>query len=205
MILTGQDEWASTDEVFLNSDVDGVPGAVLIHPSLRELSFWRKIGVPEHPTADMEIEWLKGLPSNGKLNAIQTRRIRRVMPVYPGRIWSETGHWLNLEGNWVPVRSLFYSLTMQSLSSWSHLFPGVKGETADFQSLSSETCQSHPFSALPTLVDVIEERFQGQAGLPNPQERPWLIALGTGLQRISLDAPNQMERVRGLAHRLSPD
>ena len=203
MILTGQDEWASTDEVFLNSDVDGVPGAVLIHPSLRELSFWRKIGVPEHPTADMEIEWLKGLPSNGKLNAIQTRRIRRVMPVYPGRIWSETGHWLNLEGNWVPVRSLIYSLTMQSLSSWSHLFPGVKGETADFQPLSSETCQSHPFSALPTLVDVIEERFQGQAGLPNPQERPWLIALGTGLQRISLDAPNQMERVRGLAHRLS--
>ncbi len=203
MILTGQDEWASTDEVFLNSDVDGMPGAVLIHPSLRELSLWRKIGVPEHPTVDMEIEWLKGLPSNEKLNATQTRRIRRVMPVYPGRIWSETGHWLNLEGNWVPVGSLIYSLTMQSLSSWSHLFPGVKGKSADFQSLSSETCQSHPFSALPTLVDAIEERFQGQAGLPKPQERPWLIALGTGLQRMILDDPNQMERVRGLAHRLS--
>ena len=203
MILTGQDEWAGTDEVFLNSDVDGVPGAVLIHPSLRELSLWRKIGVPEHPTADMEIEWLKGLPSNEKLNATQTRRIRRVMPVYPGRIWSETGHWLNLEGNWVPVGSLIYSLTMQSLSSWSHLFPGVKAKSADFQSLSSETCQSHQFSALPTLVDAIEERFQGQAGLPNPQERPWLIALGTGLQRIILDDPNQMERVRGLARQLS--
>ena len=86
MILTGRDEWASADEVFLNSDVDGVPGAVLSHPSLRELSLWRKIGVPEHPTADMEIEWLKGLPSNEKLNATQTRRIRRVMPVYPGPI-----------------------------------------------------------------------------------------------------------------------
>ena len=203
MILTGQDEWATTDEVFLNSDVDGVPGAVLIHPSLRELSFWRKIGVPEHPTADMEIEWLKGLPSNGKLNATQTRRIRRVMPIYPSRIWSETGHWLNLEGNWVAVGSLIYSLTMQSLSSWSHLFPGVKEKTADFQLLSSETCQRHPFSALPTLVDVIEERCQGQTGLPIPEKRRWLIALGTGLQRIILDDSNQMERVRGLAHRLS--
>ena len=203
MILTGQDEWASTDEVFLNTDGDGVPGAVLIHPSLRELSLWRKIGVPERPTADMEIEWLKALPSNEKLNATQTRRIRRVMPVYPGRIWTEAGHWLNLEGNWVPVGSLIYSLTMQSLSSWSHLFPGVKGKSADFQLLSSETCQSHPFSALPTLVDAIEERFQGQAGLPKPQERPWLIALGSGLQRIILDDPNQMERVRGLAYRLS--
>ena len=203
MILTGQDEWASTDEVFLSSDGDGVPGAMLIHPSLRELSLWRKIGVPERPTADMEIEWLKALPSNEKLNATQTRRIRRVMPVYPGRIWSETGHWLNLEGNWVPVGSLIYSLTMQSLSSWSHLFPGIKGKSADFQLLSSEACQSHPFSALPTLVDAIEERVQGQAGLPKPQERPWLIALGTGLQRIVLDDPNQMDRVRGLAHRLS--
>ena len=203
LILTNQDEWANIDEVFLNFDVAGVPEAVLIHHSLRALSFWRKIGVPEHPTADMEIEWLKSLPSNGKLNANQSRRIRRVMPVYPGRIWSEAGHWLNLEGNWVPVGSLIYSLTMQSLSSWSHLFPGVKGKTADFQSLSSETCQSHPFSALPTLVDVIEERMQGQSGLPNPQERPWLIALGTGLQRIVLDDPKQMERVRGLAHRLS--
>ena len=203
LILTDQTEWANSDEVFLNSDIEGVPGTVLIHPSLRGLSFWRKIGVPERPTADMEIEWLKGLPSNGKLNTTQTRRIRRMMPVYPGRIWSETGHWLNLEGNWAPVESLTYSLTMQSLSSWSHLFPGVKEKTADLQSLSSETCQSHPFSALPTLAEVIEERFQGQSGLPNPQERPWLIALGTGLKQITLDDPDQMERVRELAHRLS--
>ena len=203
LILTDQSEWANSDEVFLNSDMEGVPGTVHIHPSLRDLSFWRKIGVPERPTVDMEIEWLKGLASNGKLNTTQTRRIRRMMPVYPGRIWSETGHWLNLEGNWAPVESLTYSLTMQSLSSWSHLFPGVKEKTADFLSLSSETCQSHPFSALPTLAEAIEERFQGQSGLPNPQERPWLIALGTGLRRIILDDPDQMERVRELAHRLS--
>ena len=92
---------------------------------------------------------------------------------------------------------------MQSLSSLGHLFPGVKGKTADFQLLSSETCQSHPFSALPTLVELIEERFQGQSGLPYPQERPWLVALGTGLQRIVLDDPDQMHRVQVLAHRLS--
>ena len=145
----------------------------------------------------------EGLPSNAKVNATQTRRIRRLMPAYPGRIWAECSHWLNLEGAWVPNDTLAYSLTMQSLVPWDHLFPGVKGKTADFKSLSSETCQSHPFSALSTLADAIEERFQGQAGLPNPQERPWLIALGTGLQRIVLDEPNQMERVRGLAHRLS--
>ena len=202
LILTDQNEWANSDDVFLNSDIDGVPEAVLIHPLLQDLSFWRKIGVRERLTADMEIEWLKGLTSNGKLNALQTRRIRRIMPVYPDRIWNEAGHWLNLEGNWVPVESLIYSLTL-SHSSWNHLFPGIKEKTADFQLLSSEVCRNHPFSTLRMLSEAIEERFQGQSGLPNSQEKQWLIVLGAGMQRIILDDPHQMECVRELAHRLS--
>ena len=203
LILTEKDEWAKVDEVFLDSYADELPGAEVIHPSLRDFSLWRKIGVSDRPNAEMEIEWLKSLPSNGRLNASQVRRVRRLIAAFPGRIWSETGHWLNLEGAWSPIENLRHSLTMQSLLSWSHLFPGIKGRTADFQLLSSETCQSHPFSALPTLVDVVDERFQGQSGLPNPQERPWLVALGTGLQRIVLDDADQADRVKGLAHRLS--
>ena len=62
MILTAHDEWASTDEVFLTSGEDGVPGATLVHPSLSTLAIWRKIGVLDHPTADMELEWLKAYP-----------------------------------------------------------------------------------------------------------------------------------------------
>ena len=203
LILTDQDEWASTEEVFVNSDEDDVPGAALIHPSLSTLSIWRKIGVLDRPTADMEIEWLKGLPSGGRLTRAHIQRVRRLLPVYPGRVWDDCGHWLNLQGEWVPVGRLTYSLTMQSLVQWNHLFPGIKAKTADFQWLTSETCQSYPFSGLPTLEEVVEERFQGQSGLLNPQEKTWFVALGTGLKRIVLDDANQMERVRGLAHRLS--
>ena len=203
LILTNQNEWASTEEVFLSSDEDGVEGVALIHPSLRLLAIWRKIGVSERPTAVMEIEWLKGLPSGGRLTRAQIQRVRRLMPVYPGRVWDDCGHWLNLQGEWVPVGRLAYSLTMQSLVQWNHLFPGVKAKTADFQWLSSETCQSYPFSGLPTLEEVIEERFQGQSGLLTPQEKTWLVVLGTGLRRLVLDDADQMERVRGLAHRLS--
>ena len=203
LILTDQNEWASTEEVFSSSDEDGVEGVALIHPSLRLLAIWRKIGISERPTADMEIEWLKGLPSGGRLTRAQVQRVRRLMPVYPGRVWDDCGHWLNLQGEWVPVGRLAYSLTMQSLVQWNHLFPGVKAKAADFQWLSSETCQSYPFSGLPTLEQVIEERFQGQSGLLNPQEKTWLVALGTGLKRIVLDDANQMDQVRGRAHRLS--
>ena len=203
LILTDRDEWARVDEVFLNSDEDDALGASLPHPALRELAIWRKIGVSERPTADMEIEWLKGLPSDGKLTSAQTRRIRRLLPVYPDRIWDETGHWLNLEGDWVPVSNLVYCLTMHSLVSWGHLFPVTKAQTADFQGLSAETCRSYPFSSLPSLGDVIEEHFQGQSGWLNPESKPWLIALGSGLRRIVLEDAEQMERVRELAHRLT--
>ena len=150
----------------------------------------------------MEIEWLRGLPSSGKLSDAQTRRIRRLLPVYPGRIWNETGHWLNLEGHWVPVESLAHSLTMQSLVPRSHLFPPIKAATADFRPLPSETCQTHPFSSIPRLGDVVEERFQGQTGLPEPLEKQWMVSLGKGLGRIVLDDSEHTERVRIVARQL---
>ena len=203
MILTEQDNWASTEEVFLSTDEDGVPGTVLIHPSLRILALWRKIGVPERPSADQAIDWLKGLPSGESLTPSDARRARALMSGYPHRIWDECGHWLNLQGQWVPIDRLDYSLTMQSLVPWSHLFPGVKARIADFQSLSAETCQRHPFSAFPTIGVVIEERLRGQSGLLNVQEKPWVTALGEGLQWVVLEDADSTERVRGLADRLS--
>ena len=203
MILTEQDNWASTEEVFLSTDEDGVPGTVLIHPSLRMLALWRKIGVPERPSADQAIDWLKGLPSGESLTPSDARRARALMSGYPRRIWDECGHWLNLQGQWVPIDRLAYSLTMQSLVPWSHLFPGVKARIADFQSLSAETCQSHPFSAFPTIGEVIQERFRGQSGLLNAQEKPWVTALGEGLQWVVLEDADSTERVRRLADRLS--
>ena len=203
MILTEQDNWASTEEVFLSTDEDGVPGTVLIHPSLRTLALWRKIEVPDRPSAGQAIDWLKGLPSGGSLTSSDARRIRTLMSGYPHRIWDECGHWLNLQGEWVPIDRLAYSLTMQSLVQWSHLFPGVKARIANFQSLSAETCQSPPFSAFPTVGEVIDERFRGQSGLLNAQEKPWVTALGEGLQRVVLEDSNSTERVRSLADRLS--
>ena len=103
----------------------------------------------------------------------------------------------------MPLDRLAYSLTMQSLVPWTHLFPGVKARTADFQSLSSETCHSYPFSTLPTIGEVIEERFRGQSGLLSAQEKPWVTALGEGLRRVVLEDADLTERVRGLAERLA--
>ena len=51
--------------------------------------------------------------------------MRSLLLRYPERIWSECGHWLNLAGEWTPTEDLTYSLTMQSLVAWKHLFKPI--------------------------------------------------------------------------------
>lgn len=152
IILTEGNGWGTATEVFLAADEEDVPGAALVHPSVRHLTLWHKVGVADRPTADLAIDWLASLESGQSLSADEVRRVRSLLPRYPERIWSECGHWLNLEGEWTPTEDLVYSLTMQSLVAWKHLFKPIKQKTADLQKLSADVCEQHPFSALRPLA-----------------------------------------------------
>jgi hypothetical protein len=152
----------------------------------------------------LAIKWLKSLPSAQRLSLEEARRVKSLLPKYPERIWQECAHWLNLEGEWVPVSDLSYALTMQSLVPWGHLFKETKQRTADFQKLPTEICQLHPFVELPTLASSIEERFQEHLfGLPEPERKPWLTVFGTTLRQIVLDSDAETDRVRALARNLA--
>jgi len=204
IILTESSGWGTAAEVFLAADEEDVPDAALVHPSVRRLTLWHKVGVADRPTADLAIDWLASLESGQSLSADEVRRVRSLLPRYPERIWSECGHWLNLDGEWMPTEELVYSLTMQSLVAWKHLFKPIKQKTADLQKLSADVCEQHPFSSLRPLAQCIEDRFEDQLyGLPDPQKMPWLNALGVGLRRISLDDQDETRRVRELANRLA--
>ena len=150
------------------------------------------------------MDWLADLPSGKSLEPDELRRVRSLLPRYPERIWSECGHWLNLEGEWTPVEELSYSLTMQALVAWKHLFRPIKQKTADLQKLSADVCRQHPFAELRSLALCIEDRLQEQLfGLPEPTRRPWLIALGNGLRCAKLDDEDETQRVRELAVQLA--
>lgn len=204
LILTEDSGWGTAAEVFLAADEEDVPCAALVHPSVRRLTLWRKVGVADRPTADLAIDWLASLESGQSLTADELRRVRSLLPRYPERIWSECGHWLNLEGEWTPTDELVYSLAMQSLVKWTHLFKPIKQKTADLQKLSADVCDQAPFSDLQPLAHCIEDRFENPLyGLPEPQKKPWLNALGVGLRRVVLDDEDETRRVRELANRLA--
>ncbi len=204
LILTGDGEWVTTAEVFLNAAEDDVPGAALVHPSVQPLSLWQKIGVSDRPTADLSIEWLQELPTDQKLDADELRRVRALLPRFPLLIWEECHHWLTLDGHWANVSTLKYSLTMQSLVRWSHLFEPFKQLTADLQKLPAETCGTSPFVDLPTLASCIDHRFREETdGLPPSSPREWLHVLGSTIARISTDNPERRERITQLGQRMA--
>ena len=204
IILTDGAGWATLPGVYLSSDEEDVPGAAVIRASVRDLSLWRKIGVAEQATADLAIEWLKQLTTGKPLSQDDARRVRALMSRHANRIWQECGHWLNLAREWVPVTTLEYALTMQTLTEYSHLHEWVKQKTADFQRLPAEITETLPFGDIPRLASRIEERLQQDplfAGAP--EKHPWLIRLGAELCRIELDDGGETQRIRASAEDLA--
>lgn len=203
IILTEGAGWAKAPGVFLSSDEEDVPGAAVIRASVSDLSLWRKIGIAERPTADLAIKWLKELPSGRALPQDEARRVRALLSRHAARIWNECRHWLNLAGEWVPVDTLSYALTMQSLIPWNHLHEWVKKKTADLQRLSSDITEALPFSDLPHLASHIEDRFHRTPHLAGLSERkPWLNQFGAELSRVELDDDAEIARIRTLAAKL---
>lgn len=204
LILTAESEWVTAAEVFLVADEDDAPGAAVVHPAIHDLSMWRKLGVADRPTGDLAMRWLADMVSGKKLSKEELRRIRAILPRYAERIWMECRHWLNLEGEWVPVEQLSYKLTMQALIPWANLFKPIKQKTADFQKLTVDMCGQHPFSELLPLAECIEERFDERIeDSTESLQKIWLTALGDGLSRIQLDDPAETARIHELGCRLA--
>ena len=102
LIYTDEGEWTTPKEVFLNANEDDVPGQRLF---IRvSVTFpCGTIGVADHPTAELALDWLSSLESGSKLAPDELRRVRSLLPRYASQVWDECGHWLNLENEWAPI------------------------------------------------------------------------------------------------------
>jgi hypothetical protein len=204
LVLAEDGTWTTALGAFLMPDDSDAPGVALVRASVRDLALWRKVGVADQPTADLAIAWLKQLPSGALLSPDEARRVRMLLPRHADRIWRECGHWLNLSGEWAPVESLKYALTMQSLVSWSHLHDWVKKATADLQKLPLEATETAGMKALPFLADCIEEHFEEPPGFRKPgTKRGWLEQLGGLLSRTEWEDGGEQERIRQLGRDLA--
>ncbi len=202
LVLTDGGEWCTARAVFLNPN-DDVPGAATVHPSVRHFMLWQRVGVADHPTAELALEWLGEIDSGVKLSSDELRRVRALLPRYAVQVWDQCGHWLNLEGEWAPTDELTHKLTMQALVPWSNLFTPTKRKTADLQRLPTELCYQVPFALLQSLASAIDERIEeGLYTLAAPTQKAWLEALGKAICRIKVDNEERGAQLRLAAVRL---
>ncbi|MFD2262815.1 sacsin N-terminal ATP-binding-like domain-containing protein [Lacibacterium aquatile] len=200
LVLAQDGTWVTTGGVFLAGDEEDVPGAAVVRASVLDLSLWHRVGVADRPSVDLALKWLATLTSGKALSADDARRVRTLLVRYPTRIWEECGHWLNLMGEWAPVDTLAFGLSMQTLFKWGHLHEWVKSKTADLQRLPAETVQAPPFGTLPALSDLVQERFSQSFLLPSmEEEHTWLTVFGIHLGRIELTDSADTECVRAIA------
>jgi len=204
LILSSGGEWLLATQVFLGAGDDDVPDAPLMRPSVSDLALWHRVGVALRPTLDLALAWLKSLPAGTPLPQGDAGRVSSLMGKHPIRIWQEVEHWLNLAGEWTPVNGLKFSLSMQSLTAWTHLHPWVKEATADLRRVSAEITPLPPFAHLQTLSSVVDERFvQPPTSSSRSKKLEWLTVLASELMRIELASPAETEHVRTLATRLA--
>lgn len=203
LILTKDNDWQETSSVVQTEDEEDVPGAPVIHPYINNLTLWRKIGVDDRPTLDLALRWLSTLPSGQVLAQNDVKRVQALQRRHARSIWDQSRHWLNLAGEWTPVDGLSYSLTMQSLIPWQHLFGWVKQKTADLRYLPADMNGMPPFAGLSRLAQCVDNRFAQTAhSATAPETKEWLKAFSAELRRVELETDVETSRIHGLAERL---
>jgi hypothetical protein len=202
LIVSDDGDWQRASAIFLSADEDEAPGVAVVLSAVRGLTLWKRIGVQERPTAEHAIAWLSGLDSGERIAARDVRRVRALLRRHPERIWAESGHWLNVADEWVPVGSLRYALHPEARVKSQHLHEWVTAVTADFRMLSREALEKQDFSRPPSLAEGLERRLESGSG-GGRQRRAWLERLGSELMWIVLADEEEQVRIRALASRLA--
>lgn len=202
LILTEDLTWHRADAVFISAGDEDVPGLPVLRPSVQDLALWRRIGVAERPTVELAIAWLSTIASGTRPPSPDAKRIRALLSRHAERIWSEAGHWLNISGEWIPTTELAFSVTIDSRMANAHLFPTVRRRVADFTHLPIDVSARSPFSMLPRLSAIVEDRLEDIPVDRRAESRPWLQTLARTLSRARFDEEEETERVRRVANRL---
>jgi hypothetical protein len=204
LIFTDSRGWASSGDVFLIANEEDVPEAQVVNQAWADLSLWLRVGVRDRPTVGLALMWLKSIKSGSQLPEMHLNRVKAIAGRHGRRVWEETGHWPNLAGEWSPVEGLRFSMSMSNIVPYSHLFLGVRRQTADLRSLPAGGDDLPPFAALVPLAAAVEERV---AAGPIPDGRMpaplWIVTVAAALRRVVLEDQERTERVRVLADRLS--
>ena len=182
LILDQEGIWRHQAEIY-QANEEELPGIAIIHPEMRALSLWDRLGVERSPNMDRVLSWLRGLPSRGEIAASDRRRVAAILGRMPNRAFDETQHWLSRAGTWTPWHELrfFVASTLGDGAGDGVLFPPIRRQIADFRMLTPEQVKMLQGHLLP-LGEVLTHL--AEATLAHPRDVPeWVQAMAVGFLR----------------------
>ncbi len=201
--LTSDARWVKLGNVFRKPSDDDLPGVTVLHPSASHLPMWEQFGVPEKPTEDLMIAWVKALPVGTVVDPTDLKRLKSYLKRFAEPIWQDCGKWLSLDNSWQPLSDFRYRIEARQKSALDNLFPRYKALTADL-GLLPDSASHLGQDTLADLLSAIELRLDKEAiDLTQGEKRDWILALGESLKRFTSDDSEQVARVREVADRLS--
>lgn len=197
LLLAQDGTWHTTEDIFQDNPKD-LPGVAVLHPALTSLKeWWNILAIPQEPTLDHILKWLRQLPLGQPVESHTLARVKSILKKYPHQVWDDVQCWLNGRGAWVKTNALSYWAKQEELSL---LFEDVREQCADVSMFSFEPKDEIPL--LP-IEYALEWRLEEDAPLFHPKPvSDWLKVLGQCLQRVRLPEASQQARVVEQAIRL---
>lgn len=201
LVLSESGDWMTRNELSVYSDEDRLAPAV--HHAFQDLHMWPRLGVPDRPALENNLEWLRTIEPETKLDGASQKRAALALSRGGLRVWDELGYWLSLDQTWEPLAALKYQVSMHSLTRWERLSSRTKRATADLRMLPGAMAEETPFTSLRPLVDVIQMRVtQVELSTARPRRMAWLQPLAEGLGRVKLRDEKVTASVREVARLL---
>lgn len=190
LIFSEDRHWHVSTGVF-RENPQGVPDVSVILHDVTELRLWDALGVPDQPTLERMVAWVKQIPPNASLAGTEISRVRSILARAPQRVWEEVKEWLNHDACWVPIAGLRWKGAATEFSQ--SLFPGIRRATADISMLPSELREQPPFSALEPLERALYYHLEN-VHPDGPAHQPdWLRTLAYYLLRVREGADTSSE------------
>jgi hypothetical protein len=183
MIYTSDSTWETLKGVF-KLNPEAVPGVCTLHPEARDLAMWDRIHMPEKPTVEMVLEWLKMLSYGQTISAGDKERVRQILRVAPDLAWSQCEGWIDTSGCWRNVEDFRWAACGHRISG--SLFDSFRHKTADL-SLLGEVSEAFSVRVrLPILEVTTEQRLVTATPAGPANTPPWLEALSAAFSRLRL-------------------
>ena len=201
LVLSNSLEWFSSGEVSLHADPED--DSPVVHAAAHSRALWLRLKVPERPSLEKSLEWLRTLSPGTRLDGPSYTRATVALTRGGRRVWEEIGHWLSLDQTWEAVATLKYRVSRHNPTRWEKLSAPTKQAAADLRMLHGEVAEEAPFTLARPLAEAIAwevTRVQPTSG--RPRRSGWLEPLADGLCRVKLGDEVATARVRAFARRL---